>query len=469
MPDPCSVVLFKVDLKSYHFGLAGALADKIGLLTDQTAKVRYGNNTWTGKVLVIRNLPPNNEHLFFLNTNIITGPTPPDNINVSLVSGKDGTLRLGPVLGILSHCTGKPARLFGEQTSFLKKLIRIGRSQNMLVYVFSPAEVNWQQGTISGYTLTGTGDDEIWLQTVYPFPDVIYDRGLFPPGEQRRAAAEVRKKLRTANDIKYFNPAFFGKWKTHRWFLEHSSLRLHLPETVLAESANDVCSMIESFPEIYIKPVGGSSGRGIIKISRLANGKYFYERRVKGRSQGLAVADNRELSAIIQPALSKRKHIVQQGIRLAKYKNRTFDVRVLMQKNGAGRWVLTGIAARVAGENAFITNVHAGGKAEKISTVLAAAFSYNNHLQNSILANLRRLALLACVWIEERTRLQFGEIAVDLGVAADGYVWFIELNAVPGRTVFRRIGASAIAARALCRPLEYARYLAGFNNAGLSK
>ncbi|MFZ5641270.1 MAG: hypothetical protein ACOY4Q_11375, partial [Bacillota bacterium] len=216
MPDPCSVVLLKVDLMGYHFGLSDALADQMGLKTDQEVEVRYGNKIWTGKVLVIRNLPPGNENKLFFNPTVISGPVSPDNTGISLHFISKGVFRLGPVLGILAHRTGKQARLFGEQTSFLKKLIRTGRTMNMLVYVFSPGDVYWEPGVVCGYTLNGTGEEKTWQQAVYPFPDVIYDRGLFPSGEQRRAAAEFRKRMRAQAAGRYFNPAFFGKWKTHR-------------------------------------------------------------------------------------------------------------------------------------------------------------------------------------------------------------------------------------------------------------
>jgi hypothetical protein len=458
--------MLKVDLRGYHFGFSDTLADQIGLETGQKVEVRYGNKIWTGKVLVIRNLPPGNENKFFFNPAVVSGPVPPDKTGLSLHFISKGVFQLGPVLGILAHMTGKEDRLFGEQTSFLKKLIRIGRTMNMLVYIFSPGDVYWEPGVVCGYTLDGTGEEKIWQQAFYPFPDVIYDRGLFPSGDHRRAAGEFRKKMRSLAAGRYFNPAFFGKWKTHRWFQEHPSLCRHLPETALVEKDADIIKMLEHHPEIYLKPVGGSSGRGILKITRLKEGACFYEGRVGGRLQRSPVLNITEMLAGLRPALSKRKHIAQQGIRLAKYRDRVFDVRALVQKDGAGRWVLTGMAARVARSGAFITNVHAGGKAEKVSTVLREAFSDNGYLQEHVQANLRHLAILACIWIEERTGQKFGEIAVDLAVAADGQVWFIELNAVPGRTVFRRIGATATADRALSRPLEYARFLAGFAGPG---
>ena len=462
MPDPHSVVLLKVDLIGYLMGLSVSVAENMGLKTDQVVNIGFGNKTWTGKFLIIPNLPPGNEDKLFLNANL-SDPTPPDFTGISFYRA-DEVLRLGPVLAILAYRTGKPSRFYGEQTSFLKKLITIGRAMKMLVYVFSPDDVNWEKGIINGYSLAGDSPEETWQQSVYPFPDVIYDRGLFPPGDHRREAALLRKRFRSSAAVKYFNPAFFGKWKTHRWLAEHPSLRLHLPDTLLIKSIRDVITMADRYQEIYLKPIGGSSGRGIIKISREQDGTYICERRVKRITETLTAVDSTGLINILSPSLTAKKHVAQQGIRLATYQGRRFDVRALMQKNSSGCWVLTGMAARVAQGNAYITNVHAGGNAEKISTVIADAFSFDADLQEYILANIRRLSLLACTWIEEKTGQQFGEIAVDLGVAADGYIWFIELNAVPGRTVFRRIGATNIAARALTRPLEYARYLAGLGN-----
>ena len=55
------------------------------------------------------------------------------------------------------------------------------------------------------------------------------------------------------------------------------------------------------------------------------------------------------------------------------YRKRVFDVRALVQRREDGEWALTGMVARLGAPTRKVTNIHAGGKARSLETVLAEA------------------------------------------------------------------------------------------------
>lgn len=377
------------------------------------------------------------------------------------VDSKTNLYRLGPLIGIFANRFDKLSKPFGEQTSFFRKLGAAASRLNSFCFAFSPGDIDWDNKVIYG-SIPPLPDDELtgWQKITVAFPDVIYDRGLFPRGAWRGAATAVRKILRKYPGVKFFNPAFFGKWKTHQLLSKHETLCRYLPETRLYTSMADIWEMLARHRTVYIKPCGGSSGKGIIRITSSSHG-FITDYRSARQLKSVEFTNRNDLQNLLSVRIGERRYIIQQGLELAKFNGNPFDVRILMQKNHQGRWLRTGMAVRVAGQQNFITNLHAGGHAARISWVLPRAFA-NPELTHKILNEIKRLCLLIASWVSTEYNPLFGEIAVDLGINELGKVWIIELNAVPGRSVFRRIGATGIQSQAVSRPMEYAFFLAGF-------
>jgi len=377
------------------------------------------------------------------------------------VDSKTNLYRLGPLVGIFANRFDKLSKPFGEQTSFFRKLGAAASRLNSFCFAFSPGDIDWDNKVIYG-SIPPLPSDELsgWQTTTVAFPDVIYDRGLFPRGTQRGAATFARKTLRKYPGLKFFNPAFFGKWKTHRLLSKHETIYRYLPETRLYTSAADIREMLAKHRTVYIKPCGGSSGKGIIRLTSSSCG-FIADYRVARELKTTEFTTRDDLINYLTGRMGDRRYIIQQGLELTKLDGSPFDLRILMQKNSQGRWLRTGMAIRVAGQQNFITNLHAGGHAARVSRVLPKTFA-NPELARKILADIRRLCLLIASWVSIEYNPLFGEIAIDLGIDESGKVWIIELNAVPGRSVFRRIGAAGVQLRAVSRPMEYAFFLAGF-------
>src|SRR5690606_15874855 len=118
-------------------------------------------------------------------------------------------------------------------------------------------------------------------------------------------------------------------------------LRLYLPETK-RYSRNNLEFFLNRHPVIYVKRVIGYIGHGVVRIERHGD-KYRW---ISADKQ--AWLSRTGLLRQMERWVKQRKYIIQQGIRLASYKENTFDIRVSVQKNEEQQWAISGMVAKVA-------------------------------------------------------------------------------------------------------------------------
>lgn len=448
------------DLPIRTITVSSALERQTEVRQKQSITLKFGSRKITATVARSRELPK--EAAIFISESAMAELLLPGPLQIKLLIDTEGAIwHLGPMIGIFANRFDKKTRPFGEQTGFFRKLAIEAKKLNALFFAFSPKDIDWDAKTISGlYPLHLQDSSTEWATMVVPFPDVIFDRGLFPRGEKRASATKIRKILRVYPGVKFFNPAFFGKWKTHYLLSKHDVLNSHLPDTRLYSSFKDVVEMMEKHKSIYLKPSGGSSGRGIIRVAREDHSLVLTHRTNKQVHRD--TPNMAQLQERLKTLIGSTRYIVQQEIKLARVNECLFDIRALMQRDINGHWLRTGFAARVAGKGNITSNIHAGGRAAKLSLVLKDIFKSPIQIKQ-IINEIREICSLTAAWVTSEGNPLFGEFALDLGIDHQGRVWIIELNAIPGRTVFRKIEAAEIAKKALARPMEYAYYLSGFN------
>jgi hypothetical protein len=171
-------------------------------------------------------------------------------------------------------------------------------------------------------------------------------------------------------------------------------------------------------------------------------------------------ASEEQLSRWLTGRHRKGRFIVQQGLALTLLNGRPADVRALVQKDGAGRWQVTGMGARLAGLGRFTANLHTGGEGIPVETLAEAVSPDSPVRQQALIAELEQLALQAAQ-AAEHCAGPMGEIGLDLGVDQQGRTWYIEQNGQPGRAIFAHLGRRDLEELAHLRPIQYARHLAG--------
>ncbi|WP_426451532.1 YheC/YheD family protein [Paenibacillus sp. S-38] len=221
-----------------------------------------------------------------------------------------------------------------------------------------------------------------------------------------------------------------SKWAKTKVLLKSRTMRTYIPET-RRMSRQSLQEMLQLYGMVYIKPNSGTYGNGVIKVESGSSG-YSFHAGTKVRSFG----EYDEMYESLSKFVKSRSYLVQKGIHLLKYKERRFDLRVMVQKNTSDRWECTGIIGRVAAEGKAVTNVHNGGKLVSVERLLSGYAS--SARQSSLVRRLRRIGVTAATKIHARYP---GIKEIGLDVALDGglHPWILEANTRPDPFIFRKL------------------------------
>ncbi|MEK4063800.1 MULTISPECIES: YheC/YheD family endospore coat-associated protein [Paenibacillus] len=358
-----------------------------------------------------------------------------------------------PVLGILTLYLNDAKQL--EEKSVYRRMIIEGSRIGLDVFVFTPADVNPGKELIHAMVYDpGSGK---WSRKWRPFPNMIYDRCRI----QRNARFQQLLKFRSRyNHLTFLNRPLRNKWTVHQTFSQKSRFRQHMPETLLYQSSADLHRMLKFSPVVYVKPINGTGGRGILRIERQRDGKQLFD--IQGRRQNRQIIAPRKVSltrleSIVRQWCLGGRFLVQQGIPLRLPSGRYHDYRMLVQKNGQGVWELTGMAGRVGAARSVTSNLHGGGHAVR-AEVLLKEWLGSEEKATKAMKTAEKLGLEGAAFLED----SFGalcELALDLAINREGKIYVLEVNPKPAREVFARTGDSATYRKAMLRPLEYAMWV----------
>lgn len=435
--------------------LNNAAIDKLGLTNLNLISMHSGSSSADIEVVI------GNEGNLISNS-ALEALNLPRNTKCQIINDLNIGLRTGPVIGILTS-RNKRHRTppYTSQGFLLRKFLHYCKDQHYIAFVFSPDGVDQENQTITGYYLeSGTDGKDQWKKHLFPLPDVIYDRVLHRSYEKKRSTIQVKDYLIKGQKIPYFNPKFLNKWETHRILQKDNFLNSHLPETTAYKGQQQLLlQFLRKYNTVYIKPVHGSLGVGIIKVTRSDDGFLCQQRR--NRKNNTDYYKNfDELFVVVNKHISNKSYIIQRGLNMLKYKDLVFDIRVLMQKDGSGKWSTTATVARLAQEGSIFPNIAAGGEAKNMAAVWKD-FSNSDWYTSETYKTIEKVSLRAAEVLENELG-GFGEIGLDIGIDVDGNIWIVEINSKPSRKVFSKDQLS-LKTKSIELPMDYASYLAGFN------
>lgn len=364
-----------------------------------------------------------------------------------------------PVLGILTLYLNDAKQL--EEKTVYRRMITEGRRIGLDVFVFTPSDVHPSKELIHAMVYDpGKGK---WSRKWRPFPDMIYDRCRIQRSQRFQQLLTFRSRY---NHLTFLNRPLRNKWTIHQTFSLKSRFRQHMPATVLYQSSADLQRMLKFSPVVYVKPINGTGGRGILRIERVKDSRSTFD--IQGRRQNRQIITPRKVSltrleSIVRQWCIGGKFLVQQGIPLRLPAGRFHDYRMLVQKNGQGVWELTGMAGRVGAARSVTSNLHGGGHAVRAEKLLKEWLGGEEKAAKAM-KTAEKLGLDAAAFLEE----SFGtlcELALDLAIDREGRIYVLEVNPKPAREVFARSGDSSTYRKALLRPLEYAMWVYKNKNA----
>jgi len=357
-----------------------------------------------------------------------------------------------PTLGILTIYLNDRKAI--DERPMFQKMTLAGQKLGLDVIVFTPDDVDERAGRI--HAMVYHPQHKAWRRQWTRFPQVIYDRARWQKSARFARFAAFRRKYA---HLVFLNRPLRNKWVIYKALSAIAAFRPHLPSTRLYESPEDVDAMLNRHPIVYFKPINGTGGRGILRIDRMRDGTLL----LQGRNHSRSIVHPRRIHRKQLPSVIRAwdrhgdRYIVQQGLNIKLPGGRVHDYRMLVQKNGSGEWAVTGCAGRVGAGGSITSNLHGGGTAAPMNTLLREWVESESKLDH-IRTTAETLGIATARTLE-KTYGNLCELALDLAIDRSGRVWLLEVNQKPAREVFLRAGERDVYRRAVTQPIEYALWM----------
>lgn len=312
------------------------------------------------------------------------------------------------------------------------------------VYFFRIRDIDLKARTVLAMTRTSNGE---WQRKRVSLPKVVHNRAV----HRINTTEGSLRALRSLGVIVYNYWNNFSKLSIYRKIRKSRALAQYLPDT--CRFTQDDLGKYLRFQSFFVKPDRGSVGKGIIKVDSCAPGVWCATR----HKDDVIVTDRvetRRLYSYLKRITGVRWCILQRSIDLLTHNGSPFDVRVSVQRDGTGRWQVTGMVGKVARKGSCLSNVYQGGRVMRLTDLFrgrpVTSSSAEKMLSKAALRIARHLA---------RALPHLADVGFDFGIARNGRPYFIEMNCRDQRYSFRLAGMMTTFHRTYQNPIAYGKYL----------
>ncbi|QJD86152.1 YheC/YheD family protein [Cohnella herbarum] len=224
--------------------------------------------------------------------------------------------------------------------------------------------------------------------------------------------------------------AVSSKWIKTKVLAGDPALAAHIPATRRLTQGTLMASL-NRYRMVYVKPVSGSLGIGVMRIDRTGAG-WTVQAGMSRRSFATFGAMYRWLF----PRMGRKEYLVQRGIHVLRHNGRPIDFRVMIQKGRKVGWKVTGTAARVAHPGKAVTNGSQGGSIHGARSLLRRTVGPKTTLR--LLKKFNRLAYSTA----RRFTLAYPgmrELGLDIAVDRKHRAWILEVNTRPDPCPFTKL------------------------------
>ncbi|SFE81867.1 YheC/D like ATP-grasp [Paenibacillus catalpae] len=364
---------------------------------------------------------------------------------------KDGnTLIIGPYIGILVD------KLKGKLPfQNLLHYTKIYGHINGALLAFSPKDVNLRTRTIRGFMYSPV--KKMWISGQYRYPSSIFNKSLTGNPLMSHFQHNLGKTI--------FNDFRLDKWSMHKLLSRNVSVRTQLPRTILYQRPQDISRMFEHSEELYMKPVQGSFGSHILKLSK-QNNKITVTHKGSLKKVFYSL---QELGQFLQKQTHHSGYLIQERIKLVSSKERLIDFRLILVRDGHGKWKRMGIISKLGPRRSIVSNISAGGTAMEGKRTLRRILHRGEAEANAICGRMEKIARTIAKQLVS-SGYHAANLGFDFALDTQNKLWIIEVNHNdPNPTIALDAGEKQMFHQTIKANMLYAKKLAGFGISHPSK
>jgi hypothetical protein len=222
-----------------------------------------------------------------------------------------------------------------------------------------------------------------------------------------------------------FNNFNFDKWEMYK-LLHASGLGPYLPPSGLLHKRYGIGTYLREFNQVFCKPVYGSRGKSVMKITKSSSG-YLVRYREDDQNRRFFFTSIHKLNSFLRAKQSYELYMVQKAINLISYRRRVIDFRIIMAKNHLGEWQDVGLFSRYGKSGSIVSNISAGERAERGEKTLRKVFALTDNELFQMRQKLSWLAHQVASSIDA-TGVHCGNMGVDIGIDVHKNIWIIEVQ-----------------------------------------
>ncbi len=382
----------------------------------------------------------------FLSTDILTSLRIPEYLTYEIRIDKN-EIKIGPCIGIL---------ISNNRYENIKKRYIKSFHSSVLDYkgilgaiiIFSLDRVDASNQIIEGYCYNPIKDN--WEAGIFPYPLAIYKRIGISKKWENHFLSVIGDGL--------FNNYYPNKCEVYSWLKDEKIISSHIPDSAIYKSWNDIEYMLTKYKSIYVKPIWGMKGIGVVKISAADNDIIFNYRENSENKEKVV----KNLKSASENFFAPNRYIIQQSIELINNKGSIVDLRCVLQKDGTQNWICNAIIARLGAHGSVVSNVSNGGEAKTAIDFFREDMLLSEKDAFILKEKIINYCMEICSLLD-KYGLNLGVLGLDIGIDKEGKLWLIEINSrSPNPAIVLRANDILSYYNILSAPLYYGKSIAGF-------
>lgn len=268
--------------------------------------------------------------------------------------------------------------------------------------------------------------------------DIVYDRFFSKTTKDFKIRKKFIKKCEISSKPVFNDNNFVllaaNKWEAYLFLKKNKKIKNYLPKTFLFKKISSLENFLKVEKSSILKPNIGQKGKGIFLIKREKEGYLIIYQDKNFKNKKIKIKKISDIKKFLKEWPRKR-YIFQEEINVAKYKNRVFDIRILLQKVNK-KWSVVLRSIRLALEESFLSNVSRGGEGKEgrgFYQILKDLFPEN---YQKIINEIQTISLDVANYFEQEIKGYIFEMGLDFILDKKGKIWIIEVNSKPGRGIY---------------------------------